>query len=179
MKTSLSPGIVNVFRFAGLGILVLTLAACPDQPRDPVVDPATEPLVTDPVVTPTVDPTAPPPGGQVAQLEPVGVGTATGQIHVYPRQTSTEVWVVVQNGPPNESLGVRVHSGTCESPGPELARITEVRTDGMGQGSSRTDVGHAPNLIMDENHIVAVYAPGTQPERDPPLTCATIPQLGM
>jgi len=155
---------------------VLALTACPDQPRDPAVDP-----MVDPVTTPTMQPApttmdAPPPGGMVATLE--GVGAATGEVHAIPRTGSTEIWVTLRGGNPNESHGVRVHSGTCQSPGPELARITAIGTDGMGQGQSRTDVGHAPNLIMDGNHIVAVYAPGTEPTRDRPLACATLPEMG-
>jgi hypothetical protein len=166
---------MRLLKTGAIGGLALALAACPDQPRDPVTDPAVTTEV--PAVAPT-DETMPPVGAQVATLEPVGVGTATGEVHAMPREGSTEVWVTLRNALPNESLGVRVHSGTCESPGPELARITAVRTDNLGQGQSRTDVGHAPNLIMDGNHIVAVYAPGTEPTRDLPIACTTLPQLG-
>jgi hypothetical protein len=159
-----------------VGGMVLTLAACPDRPRDPAMDPATEPL---PTVDPMVDrpaPAQPPAGAARAALESVGAATAAGEVHALARENSTEIWVTLRNAPPNESLGVRVHSGTCESPGPELARIDAIGTDGTGQGQSRTDVGHAPHLIMDGNHIVAVYSPGAQPERDRPMACATLPQ---
>jgi hypothetical protein len=44
----------------------------------------------------------------------------------------------------------------------------------MGTGQNNTDVGHAPQLILDGNHIAAIYAPGTEPERDMPIACATL-----
>jgi len=169
---------MNVLKAAALGMLMMSLAACPDRPREPMVNPATEPLVTDPVLEPA-DPDLPPPDAEVATLEPVGAATASGQVYTAARDVSTEIWVTVGNAPPSESLGVRVHIGTCEEPGEEIARITAIRTDGARQGQTRTDVGHAPTRLMDGNHVVAVSALGTQPTRDPPIACATIASLGI
>jgi hypothetical protein len=171
---------MKILKIGLVGTVALTLAACPDRGPDPTVDPLTDPTVTA-VDTPTMmpaDPAAPPVGAQTATLQPVGAATTTGEVHAVPQQNSTEVWVTVRNGTPNASMGVRVHSGTCDSPGPELARVDAIGTDGLGNGQSRTNVGHAPNLIMDGNHIVAVYAPGTEPTRDPPVACSTLPQMG-
>jgi hypothetical protein len=160
---------MKILRLSAVAGMAFTLAACPAD-REPVID--------DPVVTPPAEePMAPaPPAAEQANLEAVAGSGVTGEVHVTPRQNQSEVMLMVRNAPPNESLGARVHSGTCESPGPEIARLDAISTDQMGQGHSQTSVGHAPHLILDGNHIAAVYAPGTQPERDMPIACATLPQ---
>jgi hypothetical protein len=164
---------MKTLKLGGVATLALLLTACPGDDRR--VD---DPTLDAPTVAPPDEPAVTPAAAQRTELEAVtGVGI-TGHIEALPRDNSTEIWVHVVGGPPNESLGVRVHSGTCQSPGPELARISAIGTDNAGMGESRTDVGHAPHLIMDGNHIVAVHAPGADPERDQPLACATIPQHG-
>jgi hypothetical protein len=161
---------MKILRLGAVAGMALAIAACP-QDRDPALD--------DPAVAPPAEePMAAPPAAEQANLEAVAGSGVTGEVHVTPRQNQTEVMLMVHNGPPNESLGARVHSGTCESPGPELARLDAVGTDDMGRGHSQTSVGHAPHLILDGNHIAAVYAPGTEPERDLPIACATLPQTG-
>jgi hypothetical protein len=117
-----------------------------------------------------------PAAAQQVALEAIGGSGVTGDVHATPRDGSTNIMVMLRGAPANENIGIRVHSGTCESPGPELARIDAVSTDGMGSGHAETNVGHAPHLILDGNHIVAVYAPGAQPERDRPISCATLPE---
>jgi hypothetical protein len=154
-----------------IGCSVFLLAGCPgeDRPADTeVIDPT--------VQTPPAEDV--PMAAQQAPLEDLANVGITGEVSATPREGSTEVMLMVQNAPPNESLGARVHSGTCESPGPVLANLDAVGTDDMGQGHSETSVGHAPHLIMDGNHIVALYAPGTEPERDRPMACATLPSAG-
>jgi len=162
---------MKIIKLGAVAGLALALAACPDDTRDPVTDPAIAP--------PTETPATAPAAAERANLEPQAGSMVTGEVHVTPRQNETHVVVMVQNAPANESLGARVHSGTCESPGPEIARLSAISTDNMGMGQSETSVGHAPHLIMDGNHIVAVHRPGADPERDIPLTCATLPQSGM
>jgi hypothetical protein len=116
-----------------------------------------------------------PAGPQQVNLEAVGGSGVGGEVHATARDGSTNIMVMLRNAPADENIGVRVHSGTCESPGPELARIDAVSTDATGSGHSETNVGHAPHLILDGNHIVAVYAPGAEPERDQPIACAVLP----
>jgi hypothetical protein len=161
---------MKIFKLGAVTGMAFMLAACP-QDRDPVIDDRT-------VAPPAEEPVAAPAVAEQANLEAVAGSGVTGEVHVTPRQNQSEIMLMVQNAPPNESLGARVHSGTCESPGPQLARLDAISTDQMGQGHSQTSVGHAPHLILDGNHIAAVYAPGTEPERDMPIACATLPQAG-
>jgi len=161
---------MRILKLGLVGGIALTLAACPDQDRDVAIE--------DPTLAPTEEPAPALPAAERADLREVQGSGVTGEVHVTPRDNDVEVMLMVQNGPPNESLGSRIHSGTCESPGPELARLDAVSTDDMGMGQSETTVGHAPHLIMDGNHIVAVHAPGADVERDVPIACATIPSHG-
>jgi len=156
---------------ATLGAAIL-LAGCPGDDRD-----AARPLGEDTVVAER--PVDAPAAAQQAQIQEVAGSGVQGDVTATPRNGSTNIMVMLRNAPANENIGIRVHSGTCESPGPELARIDAVSTDAMGAGHSETNVGHAPHLILDGNHIVAVYAPGAEPERDQPIACATLPDAGM
>lgn len=149
---------------------IFLLAACGGEDRD-----AAMPLTEDTVAAerPAMESPA---AAQRAQIEAIGGSGVGGEVHATPRDGSTNIMVMLQNAPPDENIGVRVHSGTCESPGPELARVDAVSTDAVGAGHAETDVGHAPHLILDGNHIIAIYAPGAQPERDRPIACATLPE---
>jgi hypothetical protein len=167
---------MKIFKLAAVAGLAVSLAACPDDTRD--TDTAMwNDTVADPMATERPMDAAPV-AAQRANLDAVAGSGVTGEIHVTPRNGNTVIMLMLQNAPPNESIGSRVHSGTCESPGPELARLDAVSTNDMGMGQSETSVGHAPHLIMDGNHIVAVHRPGADPERDMPIACATIPSHG-
>lgn len=164
---------MTILRLGAVAGVALMLASCGERETDVAV-------VEDPAVMPPAEaPPAAPAVAEQASLQEVAGSGVTGEIQVTPRAGETHVVLMLQNAPPNESLGSRVHSGTCESPGPELASLDAVSTDGMGQGRSETSVGHAPHLVMDGNHIVAVHRPGADPERDMPIACATIPASGM
>jgi hypothetical protein len=158
---------MNALRLALLAPLALVLTACPAEETAP-------PAFEEP--TPAVEePALPPAAPETAELQDIAGTGVSGQVMAMPRDDRTEVTVSVMGGPANESLGARIHSGTCESPGPELARLDAISTSEAGQGQSVTNVGHAPHLILDGNHIAAVYAPGTEPERDMPIACTTLP----
>jgi hypothetical protein len=159
-------------RILFIAALPFALAACPGDRTidDPTTDPMTDPAVEQPATAPAM--------AERADLQDLGGLGITGEVMATPREGRTDIALNIQAGPPNESLGARVQSGTCESPGPVLANLDAVRTNDMGQGRSETNVGHAPHLIMDGNHIVAVYAPGTEPERDQPAACTPLPQHG-
>jgi hypothetical protein len=148
----------------------LFLVACNGDDRE-----AATPMTEDTLVT--AERTMDAPGApQQVSLEAIGGSGVGGEVHATPRDGSTNIMVMLRGAPANENVGIRVHSGTCQSPGPELARIDAVSTDGTGSGHAETNVGHAPHLILDGNHIVAVYAPGAQPERDQPIACAVLPE---
>jgi hypothetical protein len=163
---------MKMLRLGAVASMALAVAACPaDRQPDPTFD--------DPAVMPPAEePAVAPPAAETVMLEEVAGSGVTGEVHAAPRDNQTHIMLMLRNAPADESIGSRVHSGTCESPGPELARLDAVSTDGMGQGHSETNVGHAAHLILDGNHIVAVYAPGAEPERDMPIACATLPQTG-
>lgn len=169
---------MKMLRLGAVAGLALVVAACP--PRDQEVAVTEDTLAVDtPMVAPTEQPAAAPAvpaDAHRTNLQAVGGSGVSGEVAAMARDDRTEIIVMVQNATPNESLGARVHSGTCESPGPELARLDAIRTDNAGRGHSQSNVGHAPHLIMDGNHIVAVYAPGAEPERDQPIACATLPE---
>jgi hypothetical protein len=170
---------MKIFKLGIVTGMALALAACPDQDRDVAID---APAVRDtPVAERPADAPMVPPGAERADLQAVS-GAAinvSGEVAVAPRNGNSHVMLILRQAPPNESIGARVQSGTCESPGPVVANLDAVRTDGMGRGHSETNVGHAPHLILDGNHIAAVYAPGTEPERDRPIACVTLPEHGM
>jgi hypothetical protein len=159
---------MRTLKLGFLTAAVIGLTACPAD-RD-VPPPALE----EPIAPPTEAPVMAPVAATTANLQPMAGATTTGTVRATPRNGRTEVNVMLQNAPPNESVGARIMSGTCESPGVEVARLDAISTDGMGTGQSNTDVGHAPQLILDGNHIAAIYAPGTEPERDMPIACATL-----
>jgi hypothetical protein len=162
---------MRALRFGFVAVAVVALTACPREEPAP-------PALEEPIIPPATEPAAVAPAGERTNLEPVAGSTVTGEVVAIPMQDRTEVTLIVRNAPPNESVGARILSGTCESPGVEVAGLDAISTDGLGQGQSVTNVGHAPHLIMDGNHIAAVYAPGTQPEQDMPIACATLPAQG-
>jgi hypothetical protein len=156
--------------------LAFTLVACGND-RDTDTAMWDDTVGTDPMATEQPMDAAPM-AAERANLEAMAGSGVTGEIHVSARDNNTHIVLMLQNAPPNESIGSRVHSGTCESPGPELARLDAVSTNDMGQGQSETSVGHAAHLIMDGNHIVAVHRPGADTEADMPIACAVIPSHG-
>lgn len=163
---------MKTLKYGLVAAVVVGLTACPEDRADwdPTTDPAAEPAVT---------PEAPPPAAaQEATLEDLAGLGITGQVMATARQNETEIVLTLQNAPADESLGGRIQSGTCESPGPVLARLDAIRTDEAGRAQSRSTVGHAPHLILDGNHIATVYASGTEPEADMPIACATLPAIG-
>jgi hypothetical protein len=163
-------------RIGLLAVAVAFLSACPgEQQAPPAFEEPAAPPVTEPIQPPA--PVAPAAG--TAQLEAVGASGVSGQVAAAPRNGRTEVTLTLMGAPANQSVGGRILSGTCESPGVEIARLDAVSTDAMGRGQSTTDVGHAPNLILDGNHVAAIYAPGSEPERDMPIACATLPGADM
>jgi hypothetical protein len=171
---------MRIFKLGAVAGLALALAGCPDRDRDvAVVD---DPTARDaPAATAEQRADAPviPADAERTDLQAVAGSGVSGEVAVAARDNDSHVWLTVRNAQPNESLGARVQSGTCESPGPELARLDAVRTDDFGMGHSESSVGHAPHLILDGNHIAAVYAPGADAERDRPIACATLPEHGM
>lgn len=167
-------------RLGLLGTAVLTLAACPGEQAAPPAfeEPMAAPVTTEPAPPPATQP-AVAPGAQRSNLEAIGASGVTGEVTALPRDGRTEVTMMLNGAPANQSIGARIQSGTCESPGVEIARLDAISTDAAGRGQSVTNVGHAPNLILDGNHIAAVYAPGTEPERDRPIACTTLPTAQM
>jgi hypothetical protein len=135
---------------------VLLLAACgPDRPEDVDVPPAAE---------------------RVSLDEMQGSGT-TGEVAVTPRDGETHIVVEVMNAPRDESLDVRLHSGTCQNPGPEIANIGTIRTTDDGRGAIDATVGHPPAQILDGNHLAVVWASADWRNgvRDPADPVATQP----
>lgn len=173
---------MRVLKIGTIVGLALAVTACGPRDRDTAVT-MDDPALGGPAPVTTEQPGMPgmpgmPAGAMSSNLEAVAGSGVMGEVAVTPRNGRTDVMMMVRGGPPNESLGARIHSGTCESPGVEIARLDAVRTDAAGQGQSQTDVGHAPHLILDGNHIAAVFAPGAQPERDQPIACSTLPEHG-
>jgi hypothetical protein len=129
---------MRVFPVALLVPGVLLLAGCPgpDRPEDVDVPPAAE---------------------RVSLDEMQGSGT-TGEVAVTARDGETHIVVEVRNAPRDESLDVRLHSGTCQNPGPEIANIGSIRTTDDGRGAIDATVGHPPAQILDGNHLAVVWA---------------------
>jgi hypothetical protein len=159
-------------RLGVVAAVALLLTACPgEQPAPPAFEePTTPPLVDEPMA---------PAMGHSAELQEVAGSGVTGQVVATPEQDRTQVALSVRGAPVNESVGARIMSGTCESPGVEVARLDAISTDATGTGQSVTNVGYSPHQVMDGNHIAAVFAPGTEPGRDAPIACATIPGMQM
>jgi hypothetical protein len=113
---------------------------------------------------------------QQAQLQDmVGTGV-TGELTVTPFPDSILVHMSINDAAPETTLGTRAHSGTCENPGPEVLVLASIRTGVLGNGrSQRTLDEQAHRVILDGNHIAAVYAQGAQPGQDRPIACAPIP----
>jgi hypothetical protein len=154
---------MKAWRFGLVLPAVLVLAGCP----------ADQPALDEPAFTEERAPEQPAtPVAERAALE----GEISGEIEAWADDNRTRLVVRVDNAQPNESYGARVQSGTCESPGPVLERLSAIRTNDQGMGHSESSVSHAAHLILDGNHIAAVYAPGTEPEQDRPVACATLPQ---
>jgi hypothetical protein len=140
-------------RIMAIGLLVptaLVLAACPgpDDPEDVEVPPAAE----------------------QAQFESLQGSGVTGEVSVTPRDNETHIVVSLRNAPADETFDARIHSGTCQNPGPEIRNIGSIRTTDMGDGAIDTTVGEAPALILDGNHIAVIWGPA---RRDGDLTGTT------
>jgi hypothetical protein len=118
-------------------VLVLTACPGPDDPQDVEVPAAAEQV-------------------RLEQLEGSGI---TGEVAVTPRDNDVHMVVSVSGAPADESLDVRLHSGSCQSPGPEIHNIGTIRTTDMGTGAIETTVGENPALILDGNHIAVIWAP--------------------
>jgi hypothetical protein len=170
---------MKIFKLGAVAGLALALAGCPDGNRNEVAVTCDTVRRDAPTAERRADAPAIPADAERTNPEAVAGSGVAGEVAVAARDNDSHVWLTVRGALPNESHGARVQSGTCESPGPELARLDAIRTDNMGNGHSETSVGHAPHLILDGNHIAAVYAPGADAERDRPIACATLPAHGM
>jgi hypothetical protein len=98
-----------------------------------------------------------PPAAEQVQLEALQGSGITGEIAVTPRDNDTHIVVNVMNAPADETLNVRLHSGTCQSPGVEISNIGTIRTTDDGRGAIDATIGEAPGLIMDGNHIAVIW----------------------
>jgi hypothetical protein len=128
-------------RHMALGLLapcVIVLAGCPgpDRPEDVEVPPAAEQV----------------------QLEALQGSGTTGEVAVTARDNDTHLVVTIRNAMPDQSFDARIHSGTCQNPGPEIANIGSIRTTDAGTGAIESTVGEAPRLLMDGNHIVVIWS---------------------
>ena len=67
---------------------------------------------------------------------------------------------------------VRIHTGTCEAPGPEVADLDDADANGMAFDS---EVEFSMSTLMDGNHIIAA----DETNGDRLVACAAIPSSGM
>jgi hypothetical protein len=145
---------------------LLALAACPgDRPPQPVIGAETEP---DPVIT---DATR-----QLPLQGLAGTGV-TGEVFITPFPDSVVFRVEVSDAAPENTLPVRVLTGSCESPGAEVAVLEAVLTGVLGNGRSQRGLHAEPHRLLDGMHVVAVYAQAARPGQDLPLACAAIPAM--
>jgi hypothetical protein len=155
---------MRTLRIALVAPLTVGLAACPaDQP--PVeIELATEP---DPVVTE---------GTRQTELQDmVGIGIS-GELVMTPFPDSILIHITVNDGPPESILPARAHSGSCAAPGPVVTVLAAIRTGVLGNGRSQRSLDEeAHRVVLDGNHVAAIYAEGAAPESDRPIACAPIP----
>src|SRR5690606_9167184 len=80
------------------------------------------------------------------------------------------------NAPANVSTDddhdVRIHTGTCEAPGPEVKDLDDADANGMAFDS---EVEISMSTLMDGNHIIAA----DETNGDRLVACAAIPSSGM
>jgi hypothetical protein len=142
--------------------LACVVAGCPAD------EPAVERPYHDPVEVPL-------PQAQISVLQDMAGMGVTGELMAMPANGDVEIVLVIQNALPNESLDARVHTGSCEMPGPELVMLDPIVTDAIGHGISNTRLDFGPDLIMDGAHIAAIYGPDAAAGLDAPIACAAIP----
>lgn len=135
---------------------VFVLAACPgpDRPEDVDVPPAAEQV-------------------QLEQMQGSGVA---GEVAVTPRDNEVHVVVSVTGAPPEETLDVRLHAGTCQNPGLEVYDIGTIRTTQAGTGAIDATIGESPMMIMDGNHVAVIWAPVDGAWQDPATTDPAVQQ---
>jgi hypothetical protein len=148
--------------------LALLVAGCtadaPPPPPPPESAGMPEPVVTD--------------ATRQVPLQDMAQTGVSGELIVTPFQDSVMFHVVVNDAAAESTLGVRVHLGTCESPGQEQAVLEAVRTGALGNGrGQRTLSAETPHRLLDGRHVVAVYAQAAQPGRDRPMACAQVPAM--
>jgi hypothetical protein len=150
-------------RIVHLLLLALGVAACRDQPPAAELGPASDP---EPVLTETTR--------HVELRDMAGTGV-TGELIVTPFPDSVMFHLSINDAAANSTLGARVQTGSCESPGPVVELLASVLTGALGNGRSQRSIYDDSHRLLDGAHVAAVYAPGADPERDRPIACATIP----
>jgi hypothetical protein len=115
-------------RIVHLLLLALGVAACRDQPPAAELGPASDP---EPVLTETTR--------HVELRDMAGTGV-TGELIVTPFPDSVMFHLSINDAAANSTLGARVQTGSCESPGPVVELLASVLTGALGNGRSQRSI---------------------------------------
>jgi hypothetical protein len=157
---------MKVLKLGAVASLALLLAACPERDGNGAAG--------DRAAVPAEEPTAATPEAETANLDEFAGSGVTGEVHVTPRGSQTDVMVLVRDARPNSSVPVTLHTGTCDAPGPRIEEIGTLTTNQTGQGHIQTSLAMAPHQVMNGMHVVAIHEEGR--EAASPIACARIPE---
>jgi hypothetical protein len=110
---------------------------------------------------------------QRVMLTPVEGAAANVVALLTPRDTVTEVVVMIQGSAPGSPHAARIYAGHCGTQGAVMSPLSNIITDAAGAASSQQIVAQSPILLMGGATSIVVYAPGGTPGR--PLACGNIP----
>jgi hypothetical protein len=110
--------------------------------------------------------------GNVA-LVPVGNSGVAGTATVGGQGQQTQVAVSLTGLQPETPHSGHVHQGSCESLGPPVAPLQDVRADSTGAGTSTSTLSVAMETVMNGQHVIA-YHQAAGANAGAPVTCGAI-----
>jgi hypothetical protein len=153
-------------------LCVLLAAGCRDADVPPEVQPAS------PLDGPVTEDLRRGPGPSTAEgpvrydLDPVGGSAVAGSVWVHPGADETRIVVEAQAMRAGTTYAARLHSGSCDDPGPDRGELGSL-TPTHGRASSETTVPIPTTEIEAGAHFVQLYTAEGAP--DQAVACADLP----
>jgi hypothetical protein len=148
---------MKIYKLGVFAVLPLFLLGCDpqDEPAFTDDDRATEERTHQIGDTETVG---------LSEIEDSGV-TGDARFTVL-SQNETDVIVEIEDAAPNATYRVAIHRGTCDNVGAQAHQLDSLETNAEGDGALSTSLNVQLANVTDGNHVVAVYGPRADRDRD-------------
>jgi hypothetical protein len=148
---------MKIYKLGVFAVLPMFLLGCDpqDEPAFTDDDRATEERTHEVGDTETVG---------LSEIEDSGV-TGDARFTVL-SQNETDVIVEIEDAAPNATYRVAIHRGTCDNVGAQAHQLDSLETNAEGDGALSTSLNVMLANVTDGNHVVAVYGPRADHDRD-------------